>query len=485
MTDRRHFLKTSLGASLGAGAMSFIGGTSILGALGSAKAHAANVEGYKALVCVFLFGGQDCHDTILPYDQASYDGYAALRTGLMSRYAAQNGGSTRARDRLLPLNPTNASQFSGRQFAMPEPLAPLKSLFDAGNVAILGNVGPLIHPLNAAQFEESVIAQPKRLFSHNDQQSTWMSSAPEGEILGWGGKFSDAALAAKANQQETFTAISTSGNTVFLAGENTTQYSISAGGPPPVDGLRNYASELLGSASDSELAISLLEKHYASTTQSMQNLYGRDLIAINKRAAESNTIFSEALENAPTLQTVFPNTRIGQQLRDIANTINIKNALGVGRQVFFASLGGFDTHDNQVRNLSRKQNQYAQAIAAFYQATAEMGAQNEVTLFTASDFGRSLAENGDGTDHGWGSHHFIVGGAVNGNKIYGDIPKYELGHAQDAGSGRLIPQTSVEQYAATLGKWFGLSNGELNAALPALKNFTQKDLGFMNGPGIT
>ena len=159
--------------------------------------------------------------------------------------------------------------------------------------------------------------------------------------------------------------------------------------------------------------------------------------------------------------------------------------MGADRQVFFAGLGGFDTHDNQARDLSRQQSQYAQAIAAFYQATTEMGAQNDVTLFTASDFGRSLVENGDGTDHGWGSHHFIVGGAVNGNKIYGDIPKYELGHAQDAGSGRLIPQTSVEQYAATLGKWFGLSNGELNTALPVLLNFTQKDLGFMNGSGIT
>ena len=302
MTDRRHFLKTSLGA----GAMSFIGGTSSLGALSSAKAHAADVSGYKAIVCLFLFGGQDCHDTILPYDQASYDGYASLRTGLMSGYAAQNGGSTRARDRLLPLNPINASQFGGRQFAMPEPLAPLKTLFDAGNAAILGNVGPLIHPLNALEFEESLIAQPKRLFSHNDQQSTWMSSAPEGEVLGWGGKFADAALAANANQQDIFTAISTSGNTVFLAGENTTQYSISAGGPPSIAGLRNYESALLGSASNSQLAISLLEKHYASTTQSMQNLYGRDLIAINKRAAESNSIFSDALKNAQHCKPFFP-----------------------------------------------------------------------------------------------------------------------------------------------------------------------------------
>ena len=189
--------------------------------------------------------------------------------------------------------------------------------------------------------------------------------------------------------------------------------------------------------------------------------------------------FSTSLENASPLTTQFPSGNIGNQLKSVANTINISTALGVGRQVFFVGLGGFDTHDDQAVDLPRQQKRYADAITAFYQATVEMGAENDVTTFTASDFGRSLLENGNGTDHGWGAHHFVIGGAVNGNKIYGDIPAPEIDHEFDSGNGRLIPQVAVEQYAATLGSWFGLSPAELQAALPSLSNFTEKNLGFM------
>ena len=281
MTNRRSFLKSAAGA----GALSFLGGTGILSALGNSSAFAADVSGYKAIVCVFLFGGQDCHDTVLPYDQASYDGYAALRTGMLSEYASQQGGSSRDRDRLLRLNPSNSAQFGARQFALPEALAPLKALFDAGDAAIVGNVGPLIQPMTRAQFQGGVAPRPKRLFSHNDQQSTWMSSQPEGEVFGWGGKFADAVNASGANQQEIFTAVSAAGNTVFLSGENTQQYILNSGGPPRVDGLRNFGSALLGTGSGSELAKSLLEQHYASEGARRANLFERDIASINNRAA--------------------------------------------------------------------------------------------------------------------------------------------------------------------------------------------------------
>jgi uncharacterized protein (DUF1501 family) len=478
MFNRRSFLKSASGA----GAVSFASGASILAALGNTKAYAADVTGYKAIVCLFFFGGQDSHDTVLPYDQASYDRYAELRPGLFGDYASQTGGSSRERARLLALNPTNAAQFGTRQFALPEALSPIKDLFDDGNAAIIGNVGPLIEPVNREEFLSETKSLPRRLFSHNDQQSTWLSSAPEGAVIGWGGKMSDAANASNANQNEIFSSISTFGNSVFLSGEQTQQYILNANGPPEVNGLRNFNSGLLGTAAGSASAVQRLEDHYKNLGAQRANLFERDVAEINARSFSSNKLFGDTLDVATPLQTVFPASGTAAQLSAVANSINISSALGMRRQVFFVGMGGFDTHDNQANDLTGNHTEYAEAIAAFYQSTIEMGMQNDVTLFTAADFGRALLENGNGTDHGWGAHHFIVGGAVNGNTIYGDIPPYDTGHEFDAGNGRLIPKVAVEQYAATLGKWFGLTDDELLSALPILANFTEKDLGFLNGP---
>jgi len=479
MINRRKFLSLSAGS----GALSFAATTGMLSMLGNSKAYAADVSGYKAIVCLFFFGGQDGHDTVLPFDQPSYDLYASHRSGLLSDYEALPGGSSRSLDRLGELSPLNGSDFGPRRFALPEGLDPIKSLFDSGSAAILGNVGPLIEPLDSDAFEAGIIAQPERLFSHNDQQSTWMSSAPEGEIRGWGGRLADAVQMSGANAQDIFTGISTFGNTVFLSGEDSQPYILSTLGPPEVLGLRNFDSGLLVSQSDNLAAVQLLEDQYRDIGAMRSNLFERDLATIIDRSFTANETFSNALDAAQGLAASFPNSFVGQQLRSVAEAINIRSTLGMGRQVFFVGMGGFDTHDAQAVDLTALQASYAQAISAFYQATMDMGVQNNVTLFTASDFGRSLVENGNGTDHGWGSHHFIVGGAVNGNRIYGDIPQYDTGHANDAGNGRLIPAVSVEQYAATLGKWFGLSDAELLAALPALANFADRDLGFMAPAG--
>ena len=476
MTDRRSFLK---GLS-GIGALSFASGTGILSALAASQAQAAEVSGYKAIVCVFLHGGQDCHDTVLPYDQASYDQYQLSRQGILNEYESQDGGSNRTRERLLPLNPDNAADFGGRQFALPDNMSALKALFDSGKAAILGNVGPLIEPMTRIEFEEQTKTAPKLLFSHNDQQSSWMSNGPEGQVVGWGGKFADAAIASGANQEKLFTSISADDINVFLSGETIQQYVLSTDGPPHVEELGEYGTGLLGTGADSVKANQLLEEHYRGVNFTSNNLIKRDVRDVTNRAFSLNKTFATALETAPTINTVFPRSRVSRQLKAVAETVNVRSALGVGRQVFFVGMGGFDTHDDQALEISAQQKKYSDGIAAFYQAMVEIGAENDVTVFTASDFGRSLLENGNGTDHGWGGHHFIVGGAVNGNHIYGDLPEPTTGHDQDAGNGRLIPQTSVEQYAATLGKWFGLSEAELAAALPNLKNFTQKDLGFMS-----
>lgn len=480
MLNRRNFLKN---VSAG-GAVSFAAGTGILSALGNAKAYAADVSGYKALVCLLFHGGQDSHDTILPYDQASYDRFAQLRPGLFGDYAGMPGGSSRDRARLLALNPTNAAQFGTRQFALPEALAPLKDLFDGGNAAIMGNVGPLIEPMNSTEFENGSKERPRQLFSHNDQQSTWLSSSPEGAVYGWGGKFMDAANGSNANTNEIFSAISTSGNSVFLSGDQTQQFSLNPEGPQQVNGLRNFNSGLLGTAAGSSTAVQILEDHYRRSGALRANLFEKDIANIAARAFTANEQYNTALDGATPLSTMFPQSPVGGQLGAIANAINISGALGTRRQVFFVDMGGFDTHDDQANDLTDMHMQYAAAIKSFYDATIEMGMQNNVTLFTSADFGRTLLENGNGTDHGWGAHHFLVGGAVNGNTIYGDIPAHDIGHEFDAGSGRLIPTTSVEQYAATLGKWFGLTDAELLSALPALSNFATTDLGFMGGASV-
>ena len=475
MMNRRKFLTTTSSA----GAVSFAGGAGLLSLLGNANAHAAATDGYKAIVCLFFLGGQDCHDVVLPYDQPSYDKYAGYRSGILTDYAGQPGGSSRSRENILELNPLNAANFGSRKFALPSTLAPLKDLFDAGNAAIVGNVGPLIEPLNATELRNEEKVSPKRLFSHNDQQSTWMASAPEGEIKGWGGKMADSILASNPSQEEIFTAISTAGNSVFLSGDKAKSYVLDTAGPQQVEGLKNSNSNLLLSASGNSEAVRLLEEHYRDIGATRSNLFERDLTRITDSAFSANEKFSQALSGSMPFSTAFPGNSVGQQLRAVAEAINLRGSLNMSRQVFFVGMGGFDTHDNQAASLTGLQTSYAQAVASFYEATVEMGIENDVTLFTAADFGRALLENGNGTDHGWGGHHFVVGGSVKGNTIYGDIPPHDLGHDFDAGNGRLIPQLSVEQYAGTLGKWLGLSESELVAALPALANYAEKDLGFM------
>ena len=470
--NRRKFLRNVAAT----GTVSFAGSASILSSLGNA--HASQAAGYKAIVCLFFLGGQDCHDTILPYDKNSYDSYVKYRAGILSEYAARPGGSTRDRKRLLELNPVNAADFEGRKFALPETLAPLKSLFDEGNAAIVGNVGPLIEPLSAEDFRGGLRPQPKSLFSHNDQQSTWMASQPEGVIKGWGGKMADALLATNPKQQNIFTGISTAGNSVFLAGDKVKSYVLNTTGPQQVDGLKNHDNYLFRSKVDPEV-VSLLEAHYRDAGISRENLLQKDYASITNNAFSANETYARALLKTQKLKTVFPSSDVGQQLKAIAGAINLRDSLNMKQQVFYVGMGGFDTHADQAGALVKLQEAYSEAVAAFYAATVEMGLSKDVTLFTASDFGRALIENGNGTDHGWGGHHFVVGGDVNGNRIYGNIPPCKIGHDYDAGNGRLIPQYSVEQYAGTIGQWLGLNERELLNALPALANFKQRNIGFM------
>ena len=457
--NRRHFLQGAGGAAISAASL---GG--VTAALTGFQAHAADTSGYKALVCVFLLGGLDCHDTVLPYDQASYDNYASIRAPLLDLYAGQPGGSSRDRARLLPLTPDNAADFGGREFALPEEMTGIHGLFQSGDAAIVGNVGPLIFPLNRAEWEAESIETPKRLFSHNDQQSTWMSSQPEGASFGWGGLFADAVLGGVPGPGVPFTTITTLGNELFLTGDQATPYQVSTGGVAGIDVLNFFQGN--------QPTYQALRDHFGAVNHADMSLIESDIAAAIGNSLTTNETYNTAIENAVPLMATFPQNFLGTQLRTIAEAISVRNILNVNRQVFFAAIGGFDTHSAQASDLPGLQQEIDGAVVAFQQAMVDLGLENDVTLFTASDFGRTLAINGDGTDHGWGAHHFVVGGAVAGRTIYGDIPEAAFDHGQDAGGGRLIPTTSVEQFAEPLGRWFGLNDSEINAALPNLSNFS-------------
>lgn len=459
---RRALLKSA--AALGAGGAFSMGAGGVLPGFGTA--HAANTSGYKAIVCLFLLGGMDHNDVLLPYDAASYETYAGIRSSLLGAFSAE---ASRARANLLPLSPDNAVDFGARQFALAPELTGLHGLFQSGRAAIVSNVGPLIQPVTRADVESESAALPAGLFSHNDQQSQWSAGAPEGARSGWGGRMADEILASASGQTPDFTAISTLGNDVFLTGEVAQPYLVGLDGARTLDVLDFYGGNPF--AQEDNPGGAALRAHFENTRNRPDSLIGRDMAAAISGALAKNEAFNTALETSQTLRTEFPPSFLGAQMRAIARTISTRSPLLMNRQVFYAATGGFDTHSAQAQDLPRLLTEIDQAVVAFFNALDELGVANDVTLFTASEFGRTLAINGDGTDHGWGGVQFVVGGGVQGGRIFGDVPEFVLGHDLDVGSGRLLPTLSVEQFAAPIGRWFGLNDDELVRALPALPNF--------------
>lgn len=457
--NRRHFLRGVSASTLTAASMASVGT-----ALSGFKAHAADTSGYKALVCVFLTGGMDNYDTIIPYDTASYDRWATIRQTMLPGFS-----TSRTRSNLLPLSPTNADSFPGREFALPPEMSGIGGLFESGRAAIVGNVGPLIQSVDRASFLGQTAMVPPRLFSHNDQQSVWMANSPEGAQFGWGGLFADAA--SSGNGAPEFTSMTTGEFDLFGTGQAVSPFQFQLNGSTDIQFLTEFGAERNGFAR--------LVEHFRGRNSSGANLLERDIADKLRDSYDSNNRFAAAIQSASALTTAFPETGLGDQLQAVARAIAARSSLSASRQVFIVEHGGFDTHSEQARNIPELQSTLDSAVVAFSQAMDELGVGSDVTLFTASDFGRSLAVNGDGTDHGWGGHHFVVGGAVQGHQIYGDLPIADFGHSLDAGGGRLIPTVSVDQYAAPLGRWFGLTTGELSSALPNLVNFPAPELRFV------
>jgi uncharacterized protein (DUF1501 family) len=420
------------------------------------EAAAADASGYKALVCVFLYGGNDWANTVVPYDTASH----ALYQGFRSNIAL-------AREALAPtaLNPAVALA-GGQQYALAPGLSALMPVFDAGRMSVLLNIGTLVAPVTKAQYTARSVPLPPKLFSHNDQQSYWQAASPEGAASGWGGRMGD--LYAAGNGNASFTCISAAGNAVYLSGQSAVQYQVSTSGAVPVNGIK---SALFGSTACSTALRGLM-------TTPRSQLFERDYVTVSKRAIDAGDQLTSALAGA-TLATVFPSGNLADQLKIVARMIAGRSTLGAKRQVFFVSAGGFDNHDNLPSAHPALMATVGNALAAFYQATVELGVANEVTTFTASDFGRTLVSNTDGSDHGWGSMQFVLGGSVKGRSFVGTPPVLANNGPDDVGQGRLLPTTSVEQFGATVGRWFGISDAELATVLPNLRNFGSANLGFM------
>jgi uncharacterized protein (DUF1501 family) len=419
---------------------------------GALNALAQSGSGYKALVCVFLSGGNDANNTLIPFDTAGYGQYSSLRKNLA---LAQNT--------LLPLA-------SAPNFALNPNLPDIQALFESKNAAFVANVGTLIQPLNRAQYLAGM-PHPDHLFSHSDQQAEWQNAAQSMSTpTGWAGRIADA-VGASYNQGASIPMItSVAGNTLFCNGSATSPVSITPGN--------------LGGASCSEGSECAARKASAQallTLDSGISLVQADESITTNAYAYAKTL-ADATKSITPLQTVFPASNgLATQLKQIAQIIQVRAALGVQRQIFFASQGAFDTHSDQLTIQSRLLAQISPALSAFYNATIELNVASEVTTFTMSDFSRTFQPNSNnGSDHAWGSHHIVIGGAVNGGQIYGTYPTLALGGPDDCGAnGRWVPSTASAQYAATLAEWFGVPAAEIPTILPTIGNFSNSNLGFV------
>lgn len=464
--SRRRFLQRSL-LSMGAGA-GFLAAPDSLSLLNRAWAQqSTRADDFKALVCVFLLGGNDGHNLLVPRSNTEYATYANRRRGL-----------TIPQSSLLELSPLSGAPFAlGLHPQMPE----LQSLFNNGRAAFLGSVGALLRPVTRQQYDASTALLPPQLFSHNDQQDFWQSLEVRSPVestpaSGWAGRIADLVHAMQNPDATLAMNLSLAGSNPFQVGVSTQALGVDTGVIRALENERDPSS------------IAVLEAHLG---QSQSNLLMDAYRQRLKGAVDDYRVLGAALAATPALTTQFPPPPeagapsadrfafiLGNQLRRAAELISARNQLGLRRQILFCSLGGFDTHDAQMSDQPQLLAGMSRALAAFDAATIELGVDNQVTTFTSSEFGRSLTSNGDGSDHSWGNHLFVMGGAVRGQRIFGKVPDLAINSPDFASDGNLIPSISVDSYGATLARWFGVDDGMLNDIFPNLSWF-ERDLGFM------
>ena len=416
---------------------------------------AAPFTDYRALVCVFLFGGNDSYNMLVPNTPDEYAQYAAARQNLALLQTD-----------LLPISPAS---LPGPDFGLHPAMGRIKTLFDGGSAAFVTNVGPLVEPTTKEQYFDGSVTLPPQLFSHNDQQDQWTSL--RGNVpskTGWAGRMADLIRDGVAGQQMATNA-SLAGANLFQSADDTVAYVMGPSGPIPYIGFSTTPGDILN---EQRLAfLRVVDAPYDS-------VYERGFAEVQRRAIDAADTVTAAMDAGQPVTTEFPQSQLGRQLETVARLIAARDELQMQRQVFFVATGGFDSQElNQPGLLGG----VSDAIAAFHEATVELQIPESVTTFTQSDFGRTLTSNGDGTDHAWGGNQLVVGGAVNGGDLYGSYPLLQIGGPEDVGGGRMIPSTSADQYAATLARWFGIPDMDLEVVAPNLGNFAQRDLGFMIG----
>jgi len=468
--SRRQFLRTASMASMAGFYVSpfFLELNSV-----AAMAQSSSGSDYRALVCVYLQGGNDGHGTVIATDPDSYSAFTQARSGAP--------GLAYPMADLLPI--TLQTPQSGRTFALNPYLTGVQNLFNAGRAAIVANTGTLVVPASKTQINANSVVLPDSLFSHFDQTAAWQaisSNLGSGQHTGWGGSVADAIEAMNMNSNSIFTCISTTGNCLFLAGNSSVQLNVTPAGPIPIYGLTQPPFGAQTNPLNSIL------------TADESNLFAQEYQNVIELSIKAQNILSTAMAPiGPTGVAISPpyldpvsgklmDNPLADSLQTVARIIAGRASLGVTRQIFYVQLGSFDTHNNQAQVHSQLLTQLGSALEYFDGLMVGMGLSDQVTAFTISDFGRTLTCNSNGTDHGWGSHHFVLGGAVNGRNMYGQYPVVGVDQANDVGAGRLIPTTSVEQYAGTLASWFGLSDSQVREVFPNFNNFGSSPyLGFL------
>ncbi len=446
--NRRDFLKTSGAAAMFA-ATPGLAYSQVVGSAGP-------FDDYRALVCVFLFGGNDSFNMLVPNTSAEYQAYANSRQNLAIAQAD-----------LLPI--MQASQPTP-DFGLHPSMGAVKGLFDAGDAAFVTNVGPLVQATTKDDYFNGSVILPPQLFSHNDQQDQWTTLRGNVQSkTGWAGRMADL-IRAGVSEQQMATNASLFGASLFQSADETVAYVMGPAGPIQFEGFSTDPESIL--FQQREAFRRIVDAQYTS-------VYERGFAEVQRRAIDAADVVTAAIGSAPPVNAVFPQSQLGTQLQTVARLIAVRDQLQMKRQIFFVATGGFDTHDNQLNDQPGLLGGISDAIGAFHAATVELGVENSVTTFTQSDFARTLTSNGDGTDHAWGGNQLVVGGAVNGRELYGSYPLLAIDGPEDVSGGRMIPSTSADQYAATLAKWFGIQDADLDVVAPNLVNFAERDLGFM------
>ncbi|PHS18884.1 MAG: hypothetical protein COA86_06865 [Kangiella sp.] len=450
---RRSFIKKSILSTVGSA--SWMATNNQFGLVSSALATSSSKAGEnKSLVCLFLLGGNDSFNMVIPSSDAGHATYSATRQNMAI-----------AKDTLLSISPSNDL---AETYGLNPALEPIHSMFEQQKIAFVNNVGALIQPVTKAEILLGNTPLPPQLFSHNDQQRHWQTAWPQqSQKTGWAGRMAD--LMADTSTQLSMN-VSMFGTNTMQTGFNSTAYTMSSEGAPLMAALSP------GVEDGNESRLALIQRLTQDATHPMQKAYGNTI----SRASDLAQLVNDALVDAPEMKSFFTNVNsVSDELAMIAQMIAVEKQLPQEKQIYFVGVGGWDTHDNQIVAHANALTNLTQAMSDFNDALASINKDSEVTTFTMSEFGRTLTSNGDGTDHGWGGVQMVMGGAVNGGQFYGQLPDLTLNSDDDIADGRMIPTTSMDQYVATIAKWFGLSDSELLDIFPNLVNFENRNLGFM------